>query len=773
MNNKPNIDKLLLKEYENILTNSNKKTQKIEIPDIYLLELLLQGQYSIETILKRKLQFRDLEFDGYDEYYMRRLIQCSFSQNDYNDENDEYIFISLFSRVLRHSNKTNYLKILQEELESSKVFPAYVFSVFCDERPIASGVIYDSNWMNFFDFLFPVLFSNLDELGETEHSEIFSSIEEILNLDSTATVKIYETYLKEPLKKVKMTEYCAEDIKFHFDRIVNELKNSNVSGSFIDYLVSVNETTEDTQKFHELLPFLIQLNFKLEERIEELEINENEFQVDFDYSMILNKLNGLLNDLFEEEPEKTQNIVIPIVTGILKSNDPNMVRYTVKLIAEFSENMTNKDLLILLLKLKDDEQSSDSVMMALNNFFNLMIKEDMFDELSIIYSKIRKNIISSKDETRMIGFVSLKNILKSANTLKYNLKIDFHDLCKMIFEEIDSEREFDSTYLELLSEIIHFNNKIDGKNIWVIKLFQIILERAETPQEEKFEFLNCLQFFVFAMKFDGREWFPKLMKLCIKNLKSHFTDEILDNSQLNILLGLLLIIIQLYEEEIESFISGNNFFEMIYHIATDFEEEEDTRYIAISILVELCYYSSKTMEYSLSKMYNFYKSYETTNQDRISLDAAVLYYYNFKPLEKYSPKMVEKVINQILSDEFQNQVETNDFSNYSFPLLSIGFLTKTNFKMVDSRFEEFGIIYKNSVLRYREYATEVEMNMIYDAFSDLVLNNLTFSNSQIFPKFDISNVTQKLQILLLLHDKYFNLLSDVLHKCHDVHFNFK
>ena len=76
-------------------------------------------------------------------------------------------------------------------------------------------------------------------------------------------------------------------------------------------------------------------------------------------------------------------------------------------------------------------------------------------------------------------------------------------------------------------------------------------------------------------------------------------------------------------------------------------------------------------------------------------------------------------------------------------------------------------------MKYEEYATKFEMNLIFDSFSELILNNISYSNFEIFPSQDIQNVREKLQIFLLLNNRYFNLLPNVLNKCADIQFKFK
>jgi hypothetical protein len=106
-------------------------------------------------------------------------------------------------------------------------------------------------------------------------------------------------------------------------------------------------------------------------------------------------------------------------------------------------------------------------------------------------------------------------------------------------------------------------------------------------------------------------------------------------------------------------------------------------------------------------------------------------------------------------------------------LLSFSALTKTNFLSVDKEFKNFGTNVLDMIRNYDKYATEDEIELILDSFSDLVLSNLGFSNSELFPEIDISDITSKLQVYLLMNKKSFRLLPQVLKKCSDVQFNFE
>jgi hypothetical protein len=145
--------------------------------------------------------------------------------------------------------------------------------------------------------------------------------------------------------------------------------------------------------------------------------------------------------------------------------------------------------------------------------------------------------------------------------------------------------------------------------------------------------------------------------------------------------------------------------------------------------------------------------------------------YNVKSIQAISDHLISETVKEMLKDTFE-PVEKDEFY-YAFPVLSISALTQTSFQKVDKEFHKFGKIFLDTIRKYEAHATPYEIQLILDSFSKLVLNNLGYANSVLFPDVDIQMIESKLQVELVIKGKYFRLLPNVLNKCQDVQFHFK
>jgi hypothetical protein len=127
----------------------------------------------------------------------------------------------------------------------------------------------------------------------------------------------------------------------------------------------------------------------------------------------------------------------------------------------------------------------------------------------------------------------------------------------------------------------------------------------------------------------------------------------------------------------------------------------------------------------------------------------------------------EEKVEQIISSIERFQIEMHP----EFNLISLAVLTQTNFNSVDKKFNTFGKFYLQNLKDSK--IGNSQTNLILDSFSQLLLSNIGFSNSELFPKQDIQGIASKLQVELLLNGKYFRMLPGVLNKCSDLSFQFE
>jgi hypothetical protein len=139
-----------------------------------------------------------------------------------------------------------------------------------------------------------------------------------------------------------------------------------------------------------------------------------------------------------------------------------------------------------------------------------------------------------------------------------------------------------------------------------------------------------------------------------------------------------------------------------------------------------------------------------------------------KRIQIISKNLISKVLKELSSDVVE-------FDKYysPYPLLSICALTKTNFNRIDKEFKYFGKRMLKMIRISEDHFTQNEKELILDSFSELVLSNLGYSNYELFPELDITDITKKLQVYLLMNGRNFRLLPCVLQKCSDLKFQFK
>jgi hypothetical protein len=104
-------------------------------------------------------------------------------------------------------------------------------------------------------------------------------------------------------------------------------------------------------------------------------------------------------------------------------------------------------------------------------------------------------------------------------------------------------------------------------------------------------------------------------------------------------------------------------------------------------------------------------------------------------------------------------------------LLSVAALTKIDFPQMDANFKDFAKQYLDH-FKKGEYS-DWEISLIHDSLFDLMLKNVGFCNSELFPNADIQQNSSKLQLEMLMNGFYFKLLPQVSEPLNDIQFHFE
>jgi hypothetical protein len=136
----------------------------------------------------------------------------------------------------------------------------------------------------------------------------------------------------------------------------------------------------------------------------------------------------------------------------------------------------------------------------------------------------------------------------------------------------------------------------------------------------------------------------------------------------------------------------------------------------------------------------------------------------------YSYKLHREILDNLISQESLPRIF--QFKD-NLILVSIAAMTQFNFKKIDKEFQYFGKWFWESFCEIEPSLSRYERELIFDSISKLMLNNIGFANTELFPDVDIQMIDNKLQIELLMKGMYFRLLPNVLIKCKDIKFHFQ
>eukprot|EP01080_Neovahlkampfia_damariscottae_P012702 gene12702-6900_t len=191
------------------------------------------------------------------------------------------------------------------------------------------------------------------------------------------------------------------------------------------------------------------------------------------------------------------------------------------------------------------------------------------------------------------------------------------------------------------------------------------------------------------MKYEMREWLQRLISFLILFLKKFSIDNVSNIKGVYVLMSIL-VSFQIFSKDIEKFIVGTDFLQMILLVASDYKNVV-IKNISFLILFELCNYKSNNLEKYLSAIYNLKEDNENSSFGKFDLTSTT------ESIERmtfdiYSEENLNRIVNFMIS----NSVTV--ISKYYVPLLGISGYTKTNFDLVDRKFKKIGKIMRDCIL---------------------------------------------------------------------------
>jgi hypothetical protein len=180
------------------------------------------------------------------------------------------------------------------------------------------------------------------------------------------------------------------------------------------------------------------------------------------------------------------------------------------------------------------------------------------------------------------------------------------------------------------------------------------------------------------------------------------------------------------------------------------------------IFYSMAYYKSNSLGLNIPKILEFSKKYFYSKCKLLSVINCT---YNLN-LDLFVD--IKYFVDCISTNREDSNIE------YFLILIVLSCFVNTDFKRIDELFKQFGFGFLEHMKRILECKPlDYEVYFIRDAFSQLMLNNMGFSQSVLFPDKDIRMIKSRLQVELFLDGKNFNLLPNILVKCSDIHFVFK
>eukprot|EP01080_Neovahlkampfia_damariscottae_P007271 gene7271-11589_t len=726
---KRNVDNFnKIKDYFVINLESKKlNVQGIETLFIKQLIMLFSGEKG-----KDKSMFEDfiyLYLKNYNEIknefrknftYLSIFLTCL--QKDTKSKYFQFFYNYIHSETCYYIENDNHL--VEENfiliLELTKYSPSETYRNLLYKNLINSDLKIDSNWMNFFSL-------HKDDppvyLTQNERVIILSRIEKLgedvkkLNPETMMSFFMNSELLPAQLKKTAMTLF--------------------------DYLIEVPFFLQQWPAL--FLPF------------------QNELSLD-QLKLLLPKILKLINQ--KEKEEKMSGFII--LYGFDEIPKENLHLFDDYKFFDISMNLL-KD------KITDFEplelvQIKSLAFRFLPNFYPKMVENEDFEFFKFIF-KVAFQFI----EYQPIFVDILGQIATSIPDLKKIKSFDIYDLIH--FQKISLEQNFEENFLLVFSlhfyyqflymDYINYDSYFDSDIVPLMNMFIKDLKNLEKQETEDINSLYCICSLILGLKRDSYLWIDILFKNLFNILKNKKLQE---KEYISTIFEIIIYQIIYYQELMINNLSRPGFTNLI--VEYTYNKDSEIRRHANKLLKYVFYLEPKLMESSIDQL-KIYKKFDEklNNYETLYLLCLVGMYFDKSFLEKNIDKLIDHTINHFL------KLCETDFDviggEIYICLLLISIFTDMYFDKMDRIFDRFGEKWGKLIIKEYDTINELEIHIINDAFSKLVISHPLFAQRYFFSNSNIIGIENKSQFILLQEGKYFRLLPETLSSILDINFKFR
>jgi hypothetical protein len=261
--------------------------------------------------------------------------------------------------------------------------------------------------------------------------------------------------------------------------------------------------------------------------------------------------NQIINLILEESKIllKSKNVQSKII-GFLLVGGLNSFTDITEIFTNFMEDHGLIELLIQTFSKNKNFKLHTFLFYVFSPLIPKMIKTGRYESIEFISSHFwmvfEKDLIYFRH--LMIPFIA--KIIETCDKLQFPLKIDRYEILNMLCREIHSVKFF-----PLLFALFHESFHFDVSNIHLRKMIDLLFGVIEYNEHNR-NILNALKIIFRCIRLDAKPWLTKTFEICVQYLETRkydFEDYLL----------LLLEMIQLFNEEMESLIFSSNLIDLI------------------------------------------------------------------------------------------------------------------------------------------------------------------------------------------------------------------